>query len=107
MRRKYFICGSAVALAALLIVFDCMPVGALRCTLLLSGYPAAVWSACTDVSDQAAEYVGLTSYKLDAKERLYTVTAPVPRDPATDTALDTWLVRRAGPFWLCHFSGKG
>ena len=32
MRRKYFICGSAVALAALLIVFDCMPVGALRCT---------------------------------------------------------------------------
>ena len=112
MRRKLLIV--AAVLLALLAVGEMRlglpttPEGALRHTLLLRGdWRAAFCAVCTDVSGQAAQYLGLTEYELAEGESLYLLSGQVPRSEISGIALDTWTVEKAGPFYHCEFSGKG
>ena len=82
--------------------------GALRHTLLARGYVfSALFSEIEDVSDAPSEYVADVTFRLSENEQLYWIKDHVPYHPATETPLDTWIVRKSGFWYRCEFSGKG
>ena len=112
MKRKKFI-GVAILLVVTAVVelklgLPIMPEGALRHTLLMNGYwNAAFGATCADVSNQAAQYMGVEGYELDPREQLYLLSGEVPRNRINGIPMDTWTVEASGLFYHCEFSGKG
>ena len=93
--------------AACLLLLVCYvvltPIGALRATLLWSGFPAEALHLQVKVATAAD--VGLSKLDNPSNTTIYRIVSNVPHAEFTDTDLYNWIVSKHGIFYTAKYYG--